>query len=72
MTGNEIITIDGQMGEGGGQVLRGALALSMALGRPFRINNIRANRPKPGLKRQHLTCVLAAAEICGRKWRGRL
>lgn len=65
MTGNEKITIDGRMGEGGGQVLRGALALSMALGRPFRLNNIRANRPKPGLKRQHLTCVLAAAEICG-------
>ena len=70
MGGIEIITIDGRMGEGGGQVLRGALALSLALGRPFRINNIRANRPKPGLKRQHLTSVLAAAEICGAQVEG--
>lgn len=70
MTGKDFITIDGRMGEGGGQVLRGALALSLALGRPFRISDIRANRPKPGLKRQHLTCVLAAAEICGAEVEG--
>lgn len=60
-----MIQIDGAKGEGGGQILRTSLAMSMATGRPFRIVNIRAARPKPGLMRQHLTCVLAAAEICG-------
>ncbi|MDL2271581.1 RNA 3'-terminal phosphate cyclase [Desulfovibrio sp. OttesenSCG-928-I05] len=59
------IAIDGSMGEGGGQVLRASLALSMALGEPFRMTKIRANRPKPGLKRQHLTCVKAAQTVCG-------
>ena len=62
---DEYIIIDGRMGEGGGQVLRASLALSMALGKPFRISNIRVNRPKPGLKRQHLTCVNAAQAVCG-------
>jgi RNA 3'-terminal phosphate cyclase (ATP) len=58
-----MITIDGSRGEGGGQVLRTSLALSLATGAPFRIENIRANRPKPGLLRQHLTAVQAAMEI---------
>ena len=62
---DEPLVIDGSMGEGGGQVLRASLALSMALRKPFRIVNIRANRPKPGLKRQHLTCIKAAQAICG-------
>ena len=61
----DLLVVDGDLGEGGGQVLRSALALSLALGRPFRIRNIRANRAKPGLRRQHLTCVLAAQAICG-------
>lgn len=61
----EYVQVDGSLGEGGGQVLRVSLALSMALGRPFRMVNIRANRPKPGLKRQHLACVQAAQRICG-------
>jgi RNA 3'-terminal phosphate cyclase (ATP) len=61
-----MLTIDGSMGEGGGQILRSALALSVITGTPFRIENIRANRkPKPGLRRQHLTAVRAAAQICG-------
>ena len=60
-----VVEIDGRMGEGGGQVLRASLALSMASGRAFRLFNIRGARPKPGLKRQHLACVLAAGEICG-------
>lgn len=60
-----MITIDGARGEGGGQVLRSALALSMATGRPLRIVNIRAGRPKPGLLAQHMTCVAAACAICG-------
>ena len=58
------------MGEGGGQVLRAALALSMALGKGFRMINIRANRPNPGLKRQHLTSVKAAQAICGAEVEG--
>ncbi len=60
-----MIEIDGSHGEGGGQMLRTSLALSMATGKPFRMFNLRANRKKPGLKRQHLTCVRAAAEISG-------
>jgi RNA 3'-terminal phosphate cyclase (ATP) len=60
-----MITIDGSQGEGGGQILRSALALSMTTGQPFRIFNIRAGRPKPGLMRQHLTCVQAAEAVCG-------
>lgn len=60
-----MIEIDGSEGEGGGQVLRSALSLSMCTGQPFRIVNVRAKRPKPGLMRQHLTAVRASAEISG-------
>ncbi|MEM8783345.1 MAG: RNA 3'-terminal phosphate cyclase [Planctomycetota bacterium] len=62
---SQIPIIDGSQGEGGGQVLRSSLALSMVTGQPFRIENIRAGRPKPGLMRQHLTGVRAAVEVCG-------
>lgn len=65
-----MIVIDGSIGEGGGQILRSALALSMVTGRPFRIEKIRAGRPTPGLLRQHLTAVNAAAEICGAEVEG--
>jgi RNA 3'-terminal phosphate cyclase (ATP) len=58
-----MITLDGSRGEGGGQILRTALSLSMITGQPFTINNIRAGRPKPGLMRQHLVAVTAAAKI---------
>jgi RNA 3'-terminal phosphate cyclase (ATP) len=58
-----VITIDGSEGEGGGQVLRTSLALSLASGTPFRIEHIRARRAKPGLLRQHLTAVQAAAAV---------
>lgn len=58
-----MIHIDGSMGEGGGQVLRTALSLSMITGSPLLITDIRAKRRKPGLMRQHLTAVKAAAEI---------
>jgi RNA 3'-terminal phosphate cyclase (ATP) len=58
-----MITIDGSQGEGGGQILRTALALSLVTGQPFRLENIRAGRRKPGLLRQHLTAVEAAATI---------
>src|SRR6266540_836508 len=58
-----MITIDGSFGEGGGQVLRTSLALSLVTGKPFRIERIRAGRKNPGLLRQHLTAVNAAAQI---------
>lgn len=57
------LEIDGSFGEGGGQIIRSSLALSVITGTPFRIHNIRAGREKPGLRQQHLTAVLAAAEI---------
>ena len=59
--------IDGSYGEGGGQILRSALALSMCTGIPVRIENIRAGRRKPGLLRQHLTCVRASQTISNAK-----
>ncbi len=58
-----MLTIDGSIGEGGGQILRTALSLSLVTGREFRIENIRANRSKPGLLHQHLAAVSAAAAI---------
>jgi len=58
-----MLVIDGSLGEGGGQILRTSLALSLVTGTPFRIENIRARRKKPGLMRQHLTAVTAAAGI---------
>jgi RNA 3'-terminal phosphate cyclase (ATP) len=60
-----MVRLDGATGEGGGQILRTALSLSMITGQEFRIENIRAGRAKPGLLRQHLTAVLAAAEVSG-------
>jgi RNA 3'-terminal phosphate cyclase (ATP) len=60
-----LIVIDGSRGEGGGQVLRTSLALSLITGSPFRIDHIRAKRKSPGLLRQHLTAVNAAAEVGG-------
>ncbi|MBT9514078.1 MAG: RNA 3'-terminal phosphate cyclase [Acidovorax sp.] len=59
------LTLDGSTGEGGGQILRTGLALSMVTGRPLHITRIRAGRPKPGLMRQHLACVQAAVAVCG-------
>jgi RNA 3'-terminal phosphate cyclase (ATP) len=55
--------INGSLGEGGGQILRSSLALSLVTGKPLVIENIRANRKKPGLMRQHLSAVTAAAEV---------
>lgn len=57
------MTIDGSMGEGGGQILRSAVALALVTGKAFRIEKIRAGRSKPGLLRQHLTAILAAQNI---------
>lgn len=66
----DCIAIDGSEGEGGGQILRTALALSLATGRPFRISKIRAGRRKPGLLRQHLTAVHAAIAVSGGRANG--
>jgi len=60
-----LIALDGTSGHGGGQLLRGALALAAATGRGFRIDGIRRGRSRPGLMRQHLTAVLAAAAVTG-------
>jgi RNA 3'-terminal phosphate cyclase (ATP) len=58
-----VLIIDGSFGEGGGQILRTSLALSLVTGKPFRIQNIRSGRKKPGLMHQHLTAVNAAISI---------
>ncbi|MCZ7625306.1 MAG: RNA 3'-terminal phosphate cyclase [Candidatus Methylomirabilis sp.] len=65
-----VLTIDGSYGEGGGQVLRTALALSAVLGRPTELVRIRAGRRNPGLQPQHLSCVKALAEITGAEVQG--
>jgi RNA 3'-terminal phosphate cyclase (ATP) len=60
-----MITIDGSEGEGGGQVLRTALSLSLVTGQPFTMKNIRGNRERAGVMRQHLTAVEAACAVGG-------
>ncbi len=65
-----MIEIDGSYGEGGGQILRTAVAMSIVKGTPVKITNIRANRPNPGLSYQHLTALSVAAEICGGELEG--
>lgn len=62
-TNTSILSISGE--SGGGQLLRSSLSLALVTGRAFRMTDIRGKRPKPGLMRQHLTCVKAAAEVCG-------
>src|SRR5580658_2745951 len=64
------VVLDGSRSEGGGQILRTALTLSLLTGRPFRMVKIRANRDKPGLRPQHQKAVetaaaLAAARVSG-------
>ena len=59
------VVLDGSAGEGGGQILRAALSLSLCTGRPFRISKIRAGRKPPGIRPQHLACVRGAEAISG-------
>jgi RNA 3'-terminal phosphate cyclase (ATP) len=66
----DLVTLDGSAGEGGGQILRTALTLSLLTGRPFRLDNVRARRSRPGLQPQHLAAVRAAADLCGATLRG--
>lgn len=65
-----MLIIDGSFGEGGGQILRTSLSLAAITGQDVTIENIRANREKPGLRPQHLTSTLAVAEICGADLQG--
>lgn len=65
-----MIYIDGSMGEGGGQIMRSALTLSLLTGQPFTIGALRAARPVPGLRPQHLAALRAAAQICGARVEG--
>lgn len=66
----ETVVIDGSMGEGGGQILRTAIALAAIAGKRLKIVNIRAKRNPPGLRPQHLTAVRAVASISRGKLRG--
>lgn len=65
-----MIEIDGSLGEGGGQILRTLLALSTITQKPIRIYNIRANRPNPGLRPQHLTVVKAFQKVADAEVKG--
>jgi RNA 3'-terminal phosphate cyclase (ATP) len=66
----DFLKIDGSFGEGGGQIIRSSLTFSLITGKPFVIEHIRARRQKPGLMRQHLTAVNAAATISGAEVEG--
>src|SRR6516162_8157948 len=65
-----LLEIDGSFGEGGGQILRTSLALSLITGRPFHLRNVRARRSRPGLQPQHLMSVRAAAAVGQAQTRG--
>lgn len=66
----ETVIVDGSRGEGGGQILRTSLTLACITGKSLRMENIRAARRKPGLAKQHLSCVRAACQICDGQCRG--
>ncbi|NYT02345.1 MAG: RNA 3'-terminal phosphate cyclase [Methanosarcinales archaeon] len=65
-----MIEIDGSHGEGGGQIVRTATALSAVTGKPVRITRIRQGRPRPGLAHQHVKAILGLALISGASTRG--
>ena len=65
-----MIELDGSEGEGGGQTVRTALSLSTLTGQPFHITDIRAGRPDPGLKPQHLAGVRLVQQLCSARVEG--
>ncbi len=65
-----MIEIDGSFGEGGGQIVRTAVALSAVTGKPVHINKIRQGRPKSGLAPQHVWAIQALADLCGARTSG--
>jgi RNA 3'-phosphate cyclase len=65
-----MIEIDGSYGEGGGQILRMSIAFSSITNKPVKIFNIRANRPNPGLRNQHITAIETVAKICNAEVKG--
>src|SRR5262249_33246222 len=65
-----MLDLDGSFGEGGGQILRSSLALSLLTGKPFHLRNVRAGRAKPGLQPQHLMSVRSAADVGRAETRG--
>lgn len=65
-----MVSIDGSVGEGGGQVLRASVALAAIMETPVKVTNIRAGRETPGLKAQHLAAVKAVGELCGAQLEG--
>ena len=66
----ERLSLDGSYLEGGGQIVRTAVALSTLTGKPFDVHSIRAGRARPGLKAQHLHGIRAAAQLCGATFEG--
>ena len=65
-----MISIDGSYGEGGGQILRTAVALSAFKKVPIKITNIRASRPDPGIKAQHHIAIKSVKELCNAETTG--
>ncbi len=66
----DLVALDGGQGEGGGQILRAALALSAVTGRGFAMTRIRARRPRSGLRPQHVAAVRAVSLLCGARVHG--
>lgn len=65
-----MLQIDGSYGEGGGQILRTAIGLSVLMRKPVEIKNIRANRPSPGIKPQHYISIKSIEELCNAETKG--
>jgi len=65
-----VLEINGSYGEGGGQILRNAVALATVINKPIKIKNIRANRPNPGIKAQHYVAIKSIQELCNAETKG--